>query len=78
LQEDGMSKLIEAIYSNGVLKPSEKLNLHEGEKVEIQIRKKPKKIVSLRGIWKDIQISQEDIEKAKHIWEKGIQKWNSM
>lgn len=54
-------------HSNGVLKPSEKLNLREGEKVEIEIRKKPQKIVSLRGIWKNIQISEEDIEKAKHI-----------
>jgi len=62
-----MSKLIEVIYSNGILKPSEKLNLREEEKVEIEIRKKPEKIVSLRGIWKNIQISEEDIEKAKHI-----------
>jgi|GEM_PF-4314119 len=53
-----MLKLIEAIYSNGVLRPSEKLNLREGEKVEIEIRKKPQKIVSLRGIWKNIQTSE--------------------
>ena len=48
-----MAKLIEVIYSNGVLKPLEELNLQEGEKVEIEIRKKPQKIVSLRGIWKN-------------------------
>jgi len=73
-----MSKLIEVIYSNGILKPSEKLNLREGEKVEIEIRKKPQKIVSLRGIWKNIQIPEEDIEKVKHIWEEGMKKWNSI
>ena len=73
-----MSKLIEVIYSNGVLRPSGKLNLQEGEKVEIEIRKKPQKIISLRGIWKNIQISEEDIEKAKHIWEEGMKKWNSI
>lgn len=73
-----MSKLIEAMYTNGVLKPSGKLSLQEGEKVEIEIKKKPQRIVSLRGIWKNIQISEEDIEKAKHIWKKGTEKWNCM
>ena len=72
-----MSKLIEAIYSNGVLKPLKKLNLKEGEKVQIEIRRKPQEIISFRGIWKNIQISDEDIEKAKHIWEEGVKKWNS-
>lgn len=32
-----MSKTIEAIYENGVLKPLQKLQLKEHEKVEIQI-----------------------------------------
>jgi len=44
-----MSKLIEAIYSNGVLKPLKKLNLKEGEKVQIEIRRKTQEIISFRG-----------------------------
>ena len=30
-------KVIEAIYENGVLKPLEKLNLKEGERIKIKI-----------------------------------------
>lgn len=29
---------------------------------------------TLRGIWKGAQISDESIEEAKRIWEKGIEK----
>ncbi len=68
-------KVIEAVYSDGVFKPLEKVSLPDGEKVEIEIKeKKAKKNISLRGIWKGIQISEEDIEKAKHMWEKGAEK----
>jgi predicted DNA-binding antitoxin AbrB/MazE fold protein len=68
-------KVIEAVYSGGVFKPLEKVSLPDGEKVEIEIKeKKAKKIISLRGMWKGIQISEEDIEKAKHMWKKGAEK----
>ena len=68
-------KLIEAVYSGGVFKPLEKVNLPDGEKVEIEIKeRKVQKIISLRGIWKGIEIGEEDIEKAKHMWEKGAKK----
>ena len=68
-------KVIEAVYSDGVFKPLAKVNLPDGEKVEIEIKeKRAKKIISLRGIWKGVQISEEDIEKAKHMWEKGAEK----
>ncbi len=33
---------IKAIYENKVLKPLEKLNLEEGEKVEIELRRRDK------------------------------------
>lgn len=70
-----VQKVIEAVYSEGVFKPVENVNLPDGEKVEIEIReKKAKKIISLRGIWKGIQISGEDIQKAKHVWERGATK----
>lgn len=70
-----MQDVIEAVYSNGVFKPLQKVSLTDGMTVEIEIKeKKTKKNISLRGIWKGIQIGEKDIEKAKHIWEKGAQK----
>jgi predicted DNA-binding antitoxin AbrB/MazE fold protein len=70
-----MQKAIKAIYSEGVFKPIEKVNLPEGEKVEIEIKEqKVKKVISLRGIWRGIQINEENIEKAKHIWDKEVEK----
>ncbi len=39
-----MAKVIEAIYENGVFKPLEKIDLKEGEIVEIEIKEKEKKI----------------------------------
>jgi len=70
-----VQNVLKAVYSNGVFKPLQKVNLSDGETVEIEIKgKKTKKIISLRGIWKGIQIGEEDIDKAKHIWEKGAQK----
>ena len=68
-------KAIRAEYSGGVFKPLDKVHLPEGEKVEIQIKgKKSKKIQSLRGIWRGIEISEENVEKARSIWEKGVEK----
>jgi len=70
-----MQKVIKAIYSEGVFKPIEKVNLSEGEKVEIEIKEQEvKKVISLRGIWRGIQINEENIEKAKYIWDKEVEK----
>ena len=57
------------------MKPFKKLNLVEGQKVEIEIkeRKKGKKNISLRGLWKGSKIREKDIDKAKRIWEKGVE-----
>ncbi len=33
-----MPKVVEAVYENGVLKPLEKVNLKEGEKVRVEIK----------------------------------------
>lgn len=64
---------ITAVYSHGVLRPFKKLSLEEGEKVEIEIKeRKGKKNISLRGLWKGSEVSEKDIDKAKHIWEKGV------
>lgn len=66
---------VRAVYSGGVLKPFKKLNLVEGQKVEIEIKEgKGKKNISLRGLWNASKVSEKDIDKAKHIWEKGVKK----
>ena len=66
---------VSVVYSGGVLKPFKKLNLVEGQKVEIEIKeRKGKKNISLRGLWKGSKVSEKDIDKAKHIWEKGVKK----
>ena len=64
---------ITAVYSGGVLRPFKKLSLAEGEKVEIEIKeKKGEKNISLRGLWKGSEVSEKDIDQAKHIWEKSV------
>lgn len=66
---------IRATYREGVLIPFEKINLAEGEIIEIEIKeKKEKKNISLRGLWKGAKISEKDIDEAKHIWEEGGKK----
>jgi len=69
-----MRKVIRAVYSGGVFKPLVKVNLREGERVEIEIKEqKAPKIISFRGIWKGVQINEKDIEKARRIWDKGVE-----
>ncbi len=50
-----MPKIIEAIYENGVFKPLEKVELKEGEKVKMEIKKD---IECLRGKYKGSGFSQ--------------------
>jgi len=56
-----MSKIIEAVYENGVFKPLEKVDLEEGEKVRIKISGIVKKT---RGIIPSYKIEEiiEEIE----------------
>ncbi len=56
-----MSKIIEAVYENGVFKPLEKVDLKEGEKVRIKISGIVKKT---RGIIPSYKIEEiiEEIE----------------
>jgi len=64
---------VSVVYSGGVLKPFKKLNLVEGQKVEIEIKeRKGKKNISLRGLWKGSEVREKDIDQAKHIWQKGV------
>ncbi len=64
-----------AVYKNGVLIPYGKIDLDQGEKVEIEIkREENKKNISLRGLWKRYVITDEDIDEAKFVWENGLKK----
>ena len=65
---------IEAVYKDGVLIPSKKIDLKEGEKVQIEIKEKKGRGISLRGLWKGIEISEEEICRAKGIWEEDAEK----
>ena len=51
---------IEAIYRDGVIKPVTDVPLRENERIRVQIERrpdtiqeKPRRIVRLRGVWKD-------------------------
>lgn len=66
---------LKAVYKEGVLVPFEKIDLNEGEKVEIEIKSREgRKNISLRGIWKKSMVKENDIAKVKSIWEKSIKK----
>ncbi|ADC66316.1 Protein of unknown function DUF104 [Ferroglobus placidus DSM 10642] len=51
-----MGKVVEAIYEKGVLKPLEKLDLKEGERVKIEIRR------SVFGILKDWKVDSQKLK----------------
>jgi len=50
---------VSVVYSGGALKPFKKLNLVEGQKVEIEIKeRRGKKNISLHGLWKGSKIRE--------------------
>jgi len=64
---DGGSMLVKAIYENSVLKPLEKLDLKDGDLVEIEVKKNP--VDRFYGIikiqnkqWLDEIIDSPDLE----------------
>lgn len=64
---EGDPMLIKAVYENNVLKPLEKLDLKEGDVVEIEVKKSP--VDQLYGIikiqnrdWLDEIIESPDLE----------------
>ncbi|RZN39230.1 MAG: DUF104 domain-containing protein [Methanophagales archaeon ANME-1-THS] len=60
---------IKAVYKNNVLKPLEKLDLKEGEEVEIEIR--ASKVDQLIGLLKDVDLSSLELQhELKEIWVK--------
>lgn len=70
---------VEAIYQSGVIKPLTPLDLRENERIKIQIEREPlpkaRPAASLRGAFPELAaISDEDIEWAKGLWERGVEK----
>jgi len=57
-KEEGMAREIEAVYEKGVLKPLERLDLREGERVKVIVKRE-------RGV-----ITSEDIQEIARIVEK--------
>ena len=57
-KEEEMTSEVEAVYENGVLKPLERLDLREGERVKVVIKRE-------RGV-----ITSEDIQEIAKIVEK--------
>ena len=54
-----MPQIIEALYENGVIKPLEKVEIKEGEKIIIRISRK-KEIEKLRGKYKILEKIDKD------------------
>ena len=53
-----MAKEIEAVYENGVLKPLERLDLREGERVKVEIKRHERKRVLDRYV-RRIKLNRE-------------------
>jgi len=56
-----MSKVIEAIYENGVFKPLSKVDLKDGERVKIKVERSL--IEMIKSYQDKFKLKEEDIEK---------------
>ena len=59
-----MAKEVEAVYENGVLKPLERLDLREGERVKLEIKRHERKRVLERYVGRiklDREVKLRDI-----------------
>jgi len=57
---NGMGKVIEVIYEDGVLKPLEKIDLKEGERVKIKFERSLMEII--KSYQSKFKLKEEDIE----------------
>ena len=65
-----MSKTVEAIFENGVLKPLGKIDLKEHQKVEIIVRPKESAVDRTKGMFKaDPEIVRFIAEDDSILWE---------
>ncbi len=61
-----MPKVIEAVYENGVIKPLERVNLKEGEKIRVEI--KMRVVDEVAGI---LKVSDEKVKRAFELIDNG-------
>ena len=61
-----MPKIIEAVYENGVFKPLQKVDLREGEKVKVEVKKSV--VESVAGI---LKVDDKEVKRALEIVEHG-------
>ena len=61
-----MSEVIEVVYEKGVFRPLEKVNLREGEKIKVEIKKGI--VDSVAGI---LKVSDDKVKKAFELVEYG-------
>ncbi len=61
-----MPKVIEAVYENGVIKPLERVNLKEGEKIRVEIRMRV--VDEVAGI---LKVSDEKVKRAFELIDNG-------
>jgi len=62
-----MSKVIEAVYEDGVFKPLQKVDLREGERVKIILEEKAEKRRRFLAEFRPIEIGQVSIEELRKI-----------
>ena len=65
-------RLVEAQYENGVLRPSERLGLRSGERVNIIVVRRPD-----RGRWDLARLTKTGSEDDLALAEQGIAEWAS-
>ena len=61
-----MPKVIEAVYENGVIKPLERVNLKEGERIRVEIRMRV--VDEVAGI---LKVSDEKVKRAFELIDNG-------
>jgi len=61
-----MPEVIEVVYEKGVFKPLEKVNLREGEKIKVEIKRGI--VDSVAGI---LKVSDDKVKKAFELVEYG-------
>ncbi len=59
-----MSKIIEVVFEKGLLKPLEKINLKEGEKLKVEIKQEEVDLDSLRGRYKGSADSHSELDEV--------------
>ncbi len=57
-----MARIVEAVYENGVLKPLQKLNLKEGQRVRIRIEESIVDVIRRYREERGVKLSSESIE----------------